>query len=248
MTTYWDLNNKTVLVTGGATGIGAAMVRAFHRQGARVFFCDVNLRKGTQLARALGQQTIFSPVDLLVERQVARWITGIGNQRHGIDVLVNNAAADPRISLRETSTRDWDRLFARNLRAFFFTCRQAVPFMAAGASIINFSSITVHIGPPKMSAYVATKAGIQGFTRSLARELGPNRIRVNILSPGWIMTERQLREFITPALKRLIKRSQCVPDLIAPEEIADVALFLASEASRAITGQEILADRGWAYS
>jgi NAD(P)-dependent dehydrogenase (short-subunit alcohol dehydrogenase family) len=99
-----------------------------------------------------------------------------------------------------------------------------------------------------MSAYVATKGGILGFTRSLARELGPQRIRVNAVSPGWVMTERQLRQFITPAVKRLIRKAQCIPDLIQPAEIAEVVLFLASEASRAITGQEILVDRGWVHS
>ena len=99
-----------------------------------------------------------------------------------------------------------------------------------------------------MTAYVSTKAGIIGFTRALARELGPRRIRVNVISPGWIMTERQLKQFVTPQVKRLIRRSQCVPDLIQPREIAEIALFLASDASSALTGQEILADRGWAFS
>jgi NAD(P)-dependent dehydrogenase (short-subunit alcohol dehydrogenase family) len=248
MTTYPDLKGKTALITGGAAGIGTAMVRAFHAQGAEVFFCDVNEAEGVRLARELGARATFTKVDLLAERQVVRWIAQAGRTSKRIDVLVNNAAADPRIPLGKTSVADWDRLFARNLRAYFLTCREAEPFMQAGAAIVNFSSVTVHTGPANMSAYVATKAGIQGFTRSLARELGPRRIRVNTISPGWIMTERQLRQFVTPAVKRLIRRSQCVPDLIQPEEIAEIALFLASDASRALTGQEILADRGWAYS
>jgi len=99
-----------------------------------------------------------------------------------------------------------------------------------------------------MTCYVATKGGILGFTRALAREVGPRRIRVNTLSPGWVMTDRQLQQFVGPATKRLIRKSQCVPDLIKPEEIADVAVFLTSDASRAITGQEILVDRGWYHS
>lgn len=248
MTTYSDLNGKVVLVTGGATGIGEAMVRAFSEQGSRVFFCDIQDREGRRLASEAGGNVVFTRIDLLQEKQIARWIAEVRKRAPQIDVLVNNAAADPRIALRETTVEDWDRLFGRNLRAFFLTCREASPLMPAGGSIINFSSLTVHIAPPNMTAYVATKAGIQGFTRSLARELGPRRVRVNTLSPGWIMTARQRCEFVTPAVKRLIKRSQCVPDLIAPEEIAQVALFLASDASRAITGQEILADRGWAHS
>jgi NAD(P)-dependent dehydrogenase (short-subunit alcohol dehydrogenase family) len=127
--------------------------------------------------------------------------------------------------------------------------RETAPHMAKGAgAIINLASITFHIAPAAMSAYVATKGGVLGFTRSLARELGPRGIRVNTVSPGWIMTERQMKQFVTPTVKRLIRRSQCVPDLLQPEDIADVVLFLASGASRAITGQEILADRGWAHS
>ena len=120
--------------------------------------------------------------------------------------------------------------------------------MKPGASIINFASIVFHEGPAALTAYTASKGGVLGFTRSLARALGPRRIRVNTLSPGWVMTERQLRMFVTPAVKRRIRTAQCVPDLLQPEEIADVALFLASDASRAITGQEILADRGWHHS
>src|SRR5438105_3006874 len=127
MTIYSDLHNRTVLITGGATGIGAAMVRAFHDQGARVCFCDVNTKAGTKLARSLGAKVSFAPVDLLVERQVVRWIKAIARQRERIDVLVNNAASDPRIALDKTSAAAWDRLFARNLRAFFLACREAVP-------------------------------------------------------------------------------------------------------------------------
>lgn len=248
MTNYSDLEGKIVLITGGATGIAAAMVRSFHEQHARVFFCDINSAAGRCLAKELGGNVRFDHVDLMEERQIQSWIGIVKKLAGRVDVLINSAAADPRIPLAKTTARDWDQLFARNLRAFFLTAREAEPILSRGASIINFSSLTFHSGPPNMTAYVATKAGIQGFTRSLARELGPRHIRVNTLSPGWIMTERQLREFVTPSIKKLVKRSQCVPELLRPEDIADIALFLASDASRALTGQEILADRGWAYS
>ena len=248
MTTYSDLKGKTVLVTGAAAGIGAAMARAFREQQARVFLCDVDAQGGQRLAREVGGDTFFARVDLLVERQIIRWIRHIGKAAGRIDVLVNNAARDPRRSLSETSLEDWDELFARNLRAYFLTAREAAPMMGTGGAIINFSSITVHIAPPNMTAYVATKAGIQGFTRALARELGPRGIRVNTISPGWVMTERQLRDFVTPAVKRLIRKSQCIPERIQPADIAEIALFLASDSSRALTGQELLADRGWAFS
>lgn len=249
MAIFPELKDQNVLVTGGANGIGAATVRAFHAHGARVFFCDVDVRAGAALTKQSGERVCFNKVDLLREREVQRWISEIGSRHKRIDVLVNNAAADPRIGLEEMTAKQWDELFARNLRAYFLTCKYGVPLMRRdGGAIINLSSITIHTGPARMSAYVATKAGILGFTRSLARELGPRGIRVNAVSPGWVMTERQLRQYVTAAIKRLVKKSQCVPVLIQPEEIAEVVVFLASDASRAITGQEILVDRGWAHS
>lgn len=248
MAQYPDLKDKVVLLTGGANGIGAATVREFHKQGARIFFSDADARAGARLADELGEWAVFRKVDLRRESQVRAWIQQIGKREKRVDVLVNNAARDPRITLDAMTAADWDDLFATNLRAFFFTAQNAAPFMKKqGGSIVNFSSITIHISPPDMSAYVATKGGILGFSRALARELGPHRIRVNTLSPGWIMTDRQLEQFVTTAVKRKLRTAQCSPDLLRPEEIANVALFLASDASSAITGQEILADRGWAH-
>ena len=248
MTNYPDLNGKVVLVTGGAAGIGTAMVKRLAAEKAKVYFCDIDHQRGRRVRAETKGFASFARVDLLKEKQIERWIERIVEVQGCIDILINNAAADPRIELSRTSTRDWDLLFARNLRAYFLTSRAASQHMKNGSAIVNFSSVTVHTGPANMSAYVATKAGIQGFTRSLARELGPRGIRVNTLSPGWVMTERQMSQFVTPAVKRLIRKSQCVPELIQPEEIAEVAMFLASDSSRAVTGQEILADRGWAHS
>lgn len=243
---FLKLDGHHALVTGGANGIGAAIVRAFHTQGADVSFCDRDATAGRRLADTLGERVTFHKVDLRSEQEISKWIASAG--RRQIDVLVNNAARDPRIALAETSVRDWDELFATNLRAYFLASREAARRMLPGGAIINLASITFHQGPAKMSAYVATKGGVLGLTRSLARELGPRRIRVNTVSPGWVMTERQLKQFVTPSLKRQIKRAQCIPDLIAPEEIADVVLFLASNSSRAMTGQELLVDRGWYHS
>mgnify|MGYP002067785882 CR=1 FL=1 len=151
------------------------------------------------------------------------------------------------MALEKMSAAAWDRLFAGNLRAYFLTSREVAALMPADSSIINIASITFHNSPVNMSAYVATKGGVIGFTRSLGRELGPRRIRVNAVSPGWVMTERQLRQFVTPAIKRFVRKSQSIPDLIQPAEIASVVVFLASDASRAITGQEILVERGWVH-
>jgi NAD(P)-dependent dehydrogenase (short-subunit alcohol dehydrogenase family) len=248
MATYDDLRDQRIVITGGANGIGEAMVRAFSAQGARVFFCDIDERAGKALVKEIDHQAEFARVDLRREGEVIGWVNNIAKNGGTVRALINNAARDPRIALNKVSVRDWDDLFATNLRAYFLMAREIAPHMRVGGSIINFSSITFHISPPELTTYIATKGGALAFTRALARELGPRGIRVNTLSPGWIMTERQKRELVTPAIKRLIRKSQCIPERLQPEDIADVALFLASGASRAITGQEILADRGWAHS
>ena len=249
MTSYTDLQDARVIVTGGANGIGTAIVRSFHAQKAHVFFCDTDAEAGQALADELGERASFTRVDLTREAQIVRWVKKITKGAKPVHVLINNAARDPRMSLASMSAQDWDALFAINLRAYFLMARETAPHLPQGTgAIINLSSITFHIAPAEMSAYVATKGGALAFTRSLARELGPRGIRVNTVSPGWIMTARQLQQFVTPAVKRQIRRSQCVPVLLQPDDIADVVLFLASDASRAITGQEILADRGWAHS
>ena len=248
MALYPELKPKVVALTGGANGIGAATVRAFHAQGAVVCFCDVDTAAGAALAAELGQRAQFTRVDLRREAQVKRWIQVI-MKRHGrLDVLVNNAACDPRIPLADCTAAQWDDLFARNLRAMFLTAREAAPHLPDDTgAIINFSSITFFEGPKEMSAYVATKAGAIGFTRSLARELGPRGIRVNTVCPGWIMTGRQLKMFVSAKVKAMLRREQCVPKLNTPEEVAEVVLFLASDASRAMTGQALLVDRGWKH-
>lgn len=241
-----DLAGKNVLITGGANGIGKAMVEAFAQQGSTVHFCDVDQESGRSLAKKLGQPVNYQKVDLTSEKQIHKWIDGIVKKSSQIDVLINNAARDPRIDLEKMSAADWDKLFALNIRSFFLTAQRAADHMPPESSIVNFSSVTFHLSPASMTGYVATKAAIVGFTQSLARELGSKKIRVNTLSPGWVMTERQLEMFVTSTVKKMLKKEQCIPKLIEPEEIANVALFLASQMSSAITSQEILVDRGWA--
>ena len=245
MAVYDELAGRLVLITGGANGIGRAMVEAFHVQEAVVCFCDLDEKAGARLAKRLGDRAEFTKVNLTSETDIKRWMARIAKRHGNIHVLINNAARDPRIALEDVTAKAWDDLFASNIRAYFLVCREASPHLVKGASVINFSSITFYTAPVNMSAYVATKAASIGLTRSLARELGPRRIRVNTILPGWIMTERQLSDHVTPAVKRQIRREQCIPDLNQPDEVADVALFLASDASRAVTGQEILVDRGW---
>jgi len=247
MAIYPDLKDATVIITGGANGIGEAMVRAFRQQDSAVFFCDTDAAQGKALAAETGAR--YAEVDLRQEAQIVLWIAGIAEERREIHVLINNAARDPRIKLQDQTVEIWDDLMATNLRPHMLTARQAVPHMPPGASIVNYSSIVFELGMAPMSAYVSTKAAIQGLSRSLGRELGPRRIRVNTISPGWVMTERQVREFVTEeARERLLNQLQSIPDLIKPEDVAEVALFLGSKVSNVITGQEIVADHGWMHS
>ena len=243
-----ELQEQVVVITGGANGIGAATVCAFHQQGARVFFCDKDAERGAALARELGARTSFQEVDLMSESAIVAWVGSIKGRVKSIRALVNNAAWDPRIPFLETTAQQWDDLFALNLRAYFLMARECAPAMTRGSSIVNLSSVTFHNSPTKMVAYVATKGGVIGFTRCLARELGERGVRVNCISPGWVFTERQMRDYLNDDSKRLVQERQCIAEFIQPGEIADVVLFLASDMSAAVTGQEILADRGWEHS
>ncbi|MGY8642878.1 MAG: SDR family NAD(P)-dependent oxidoreductase [Verrucomicrobiales bacterium] len=248
---FSDLAGAHIILTGGGQGIGEAMVRAFAAQGSTVHFCDLDAERGEKLAAEI-ELAIFTSVDLRKETEVVEWLEGVTSAHSGkIKALINNAACDPRIPLAELTMEKWDDLFATNIRAMAITCRELAPHFdssGAGGSIVNFSSVTFNIAPTEMSAYISTKAGIQGLTRGLARELGPKKIRVNTLSPGWVMTERQLKDYVTDEVKTMLSEKQCVPRLLEPAEIADVALFLASDQSRAMTGQELLADLGMAFS
>jgi len=248
MTQFPELADKAVLITGGANGIGAATVRMFHQQGARVFFCDRDSGRGEAFARELGASANFRTVDLTAEKEILEWVKSIKAAVGSIRVLVNNAGRDPRIPFLETSAQQWDDLFAVNARAAFLLARECAPTMPPGASIINLTSVTLYNSPQQLVAYVSTKGAMLGFTRCLARELGSRRIRVNCVSPGWVFTERQLRDHLNDDALRLIDAHQCIPDHIQPDEIARIILFLASDLSAAMTGQEILADRGWAHS
>ena len=248
MAQFPELKDKAIIITGGANGIGEAMVRSFKEQGARVFFCDKDQARGEHLARELGPTVFFRTVDLSRETEILAWVQDIKSNVPSIQTLVNNAAIDTRIPFLETTAQQWDGLFALNVRAYFLMARECAPAMVRGSSIINISSVTFYNTPPNLVAYVATKGGVMGFTRCLAREIGPRGIRVNCVSPGWVFTERQIREHLSSENIQIVHDRQCIPDHIQPSEIADVVLFLASDLSAAVTGQEILADRGWMHS
>lgn len=252
-TSYAGLADRVVLITGGASGIGAAFVRAFAAQRARVAFLDVDQAAGTALADEVaakaGTAPLFVPCDLL-DIEALRAATAEVRQALGdAAVLVNNAANDQRHVLAEVTPAEFDWMMGVNFRHVFFAAQAVVPQMQArgGGSIINMSSIAWIRGAPALPVYAGAKAAIVGFTNSLARSVGPDRIRVNAIAPGMVITERQRRLWYPDEQVITEMRSrQAVPDAVTPEDIANMALFLASDESQRITGQCFRVDGGLA--
>lgn len=249
--TYPDLKSRTVLVTGGGSGIGAAIVQAFAAQGARVGFIDIDQAGAASVldnARSLNQSVHFEAADLRDTLALRRAIEQIRAHFGPITVLVNNAANDQRHDTEEVTPEFFDNCIAVNLKHQFFAAQAVLPDMkAAGAgSIINFGSISWMLGMGGMALYTACKSAVLGLTRSMARDYGPFNIRVNSIAPGWIMTERQLTHWVTPEAERMIDERQCLKRRLMPAEIARIALFLASDESSAMTSQSYIADGGWA--
>ncbi|MBR0839605.1 SDR family oxidoreductase [Bradyrhizobium liaoningense] len=250
-TTYSGLAGRVVLITGGASGIGAAFVRAFAAQGARVAFLDIDVDAGETLARevasSFGVAPLFVPCDLLDVDALRAAMTKVRGALGDAAVLVNNAANDQRQVLSEVTPAEFDWMIGVNLKHVFFAAQAVVPQMQArgGGSIINMSSIAWMRGAPALPAYAAAKAAIVGFTNSLARLVGPDRIRVNAIAPGMVITERQRRLWYPDeqAIAELRSR-QAVPDAVTPDDIANMALFLASDESQRITRQCIQVDAG----
>lgn len=240
-----DLRGRAALLTGGAQGIGEFTVRELARHGVRVTFCDVDEKRGRIVAAATGAR--FLRADVSREADVRRLVREVVRREERLDLLINNAGLDTRIPLEKTSANDWQRLTDINLRHALLTAREAAPQMKKQRRgvIVNFSSISFFGGFCGYIAYLTSKAGIIGLTRGLARELGPFGIRVNAVAPGWVMTERQLKMYATPRARRMCLERQCLKELLQPEEIAQLVAFLCSDASRSLTGQTILADKGW---
>ena len=248
---YPSLRNRTVIVTGGATGIGASIVAQFARQGARIAFFDVQDEAAKQLVDSLRGEVESAPIyirsDLSnipdLQDSVCRAIAALG----AVDVLVNNAANDQRHKIEDVTEEYWDRSIAVNLRPQFFTIQSVLPAMrtAGRGSIINMSSISWMIPSTGVPVYIAAKAAIVGLTRTLAHELGPAGIRVNAVLPGAIATERQKQLWYTPQYKAEIIASQALKRDILPEDVARLVLFLAADDSSAITNQSYVIDGGW---
>ncbi|MFQ6546601.1 SDR family NAD(P)-dependent oxidoreductase [Aestuariibius sp. 2305UL40-4] len=246
--TFPDLDGASVYITGGGSGIGAALTEGFLRQGAKVAFvgrsdatefCD-------EMERETGNRPHFMPCDITDTGALRETLEQAGDLHGPITTLVNNAANDQRHTLAGADEAFWDWMIAINLKAYFFACQTVAPMMkeAGGGSIINFSSISYMMGNAGYPIYTTANSGINGMTRSLARELGPDRIRVNALAPGWVLTQKQKDMWVTEeGLKAHLER-QCLKDPLEPDDIVGGCLFLASNISKAMTGQALVIDGG----
>jgi NAD(P)-dependent dehydrogenase (short-subunit alcohol dehydrogenase family) len=252
---YPSLAGKVVLITGGATGIGAAFVEHFFDQGAKVAFFDIDTNAGEALADQLGAdladgqfRPMFLRVDLTNIDALRKGIADVRTTLGRIGVLVNNAANDRRHKIEDVTPESYDAGIAVNIRHQFFAAQAVIDDMKqlGGGSIVNLGSISWMLKQGNFPVYVTAKSAVQGMTNGLARDLGPFNIRVNTLVPGWVMTEKQRRLWLDEAGKRAIKEGQCIDAELLPEHLARAALFLASDDSSMMTAQEVVIDGGWA--
>ena len=250
--TYPSLKGMPVVISGGASGIGEGIVRAFAAQGSKVGFVDIAAEAGNKLEAELngqGATVKFARCDIT---DIPAYQAAIGGfeAAHGPALaLVNNAANDLRHKWEEVTPEFWDQSVAVNARHAFFAAQAVLPGMVAAkrGSIINFGSISWMILTGNLAAYTASKAAMHGLSRSLARDVGKHGIRVNTLVPGWIMTERQLTHWVDDTANKLIDEQQALAGRLYPADIARMALFLAADDSKMISGQDFVVDGGWAH-
>ncbi|WP_316184074.1 MULTISPECIES: SDR family oxidoreductase [unclassified Bradyrhizobium] len=249
-TIYPSLKDRAVLVTGGGSGIGEAIVRNFLGQGARVGFIDIDLEASQQLLASLPAEAKvhFEHADLRDIGALRAAVAGARAALGPITILVNNAARDDRHAIEDVTPDYWDERIAVNLKHQFFAAQAVAPDMiqAGGGAIVNLGSVSWVLGQGNMPCYTTAKSAIQGLTRALARDLGPNNVRVNSILPGWIMTERQQRLWLTPEGEAELMRRQCLKRKLVPDDIARVVLFFAADDSGACTNQNYIVDGGWA--
>ena len=246
---YPSLAGKRVIVSGGASGIGEGVVEGFARQGAAVAFVDLLEEAGAAVTQRLseaGVPPIFAACDITDTERYLSTLADLIERLGGCDVLVNNAARDDRHTLDEITPEAWDKSIAVNLKHQFFAAQAVVPAMkkAGGGSIINLGSISWHLGLEKLAIYQTAKAAVEGLTRSLARELGRDNIRVNAIVPGNVQTPRQM-QWYTPEGEAEIVAAQCLDGRLLPVDIAAMALFLASDDARFCTAHNYWVDAGW---
>ncbi|MDP5133697.1 MAG: SDR family oxidoreductase [Paraglaciecola sp.] len=244
---YQCLKQKVVFITGGATGIGAAMVKAFLKQGAKVAFIDLNQEAASSLLAGYPpEQLWFRCVDVTDLNALKQAVAAAATHFGTLSVLINNVANDKRHLSNEVTVAEWQSCMHVNLDSAFFAAQAAYPFMQAqqAGSIINFSSINALTGQPNMAGYVTAKAGLIGMTKALAKDFGVDAIRVNAILPGWVATDRQLASWFTVEEQQRWLDAVSLKKFISPADVANLALFLASEQSALITGQAISIDAG----
>ncbi|MDK1384530.1 SDR family oxidoreductase [Sinorhizobium sp. 8-89] len=245
-----DLQNNGVLVTGGGSGIGAALVEGFLRQGAPVAFIDIaeeeSLALCEKLAAQTGRRPQFIPADLRQISTLKSAVDTAASTLGSIRVLVNNAARDDRQQFEAVTEESWDESLSVNLRHFFFMSQAVAPHMRrdGGGSIVNFSSIAFMLNMPDVPAYATAKAGIIGLTKSLAGKLGPDNIRVNAILPGMIVTERQKRLWLDDDAITRMQERQCLKRMLIADDLVGPCLYLASDCSAAMTAQTMIIDGG----
>jgi len=250
-TSYHSLKDKRVFITGGGSGIGEALVSEFAAQGAQVAFVDIAEDASAALCARLAAQGLPAPLfkrcDITDIAALQATMADFAAQIGDFDVLVNNAANDQRHQLADVSVDYWNERVAINQRPMFFTCQSVAPGMRkkGGGSIINVSSISWHVKGGGYPVYAASKAAVVGLTRGLARDLGAHAIRVNTVTPGWVMTQRQIDLWVDDAAEADIKRNQCLPGKLMPQDIANMVMFLAADDSKMCTAQEFIVDAGW---
>lgn len=248
--TYPSLRDRVVFVTGGGSGIGAAEVEYFAQQGARVAFIDIAQEASEALCARLGAAGLPAPFfqrcDITDIAALYGAIAEVARRLGPITVLVNNAANDQRHRWEDMTPAYWDERLAINLRHQFFAIQAIAPMMreAGGGSIVNFGSSSWHMSEGGMPAYTTAKAAVEGLTRGMARDLGPDKIRVNCVIPGWIMTERQITLWLTPEAEANLMRAQCLKEKVMPADVARLVLWLAADDSRMCTSQLWVVDGG----
>lgn len=249
--TYPSLKGRSVFITGGGSGIGAALVKSFCGQGSRVAFVDIQREPSQRLIEEVREAgdplPRFMDCDLRDVERLRACIREAGDAHGAVTVLVNNAAHDERHRLEDVTVGYWDDRMAVNLRHQFFASQAVWPMMkeAGGGSIINFGSVSWMIGQGGMPGYTTAKSAIMGLTRALARDLGPDNIRVNSIAPGWIMTQRQVDLWLDEEGERELMRRQCLKRKLYPDDMARIALFMAADDSGAMTNQTYICDGGW---
>ncbi|MDQ4627151.1 SDR family NAD(P)-dependent oxidoreductase [Janthinobacterium lividum] len=248
---YGSLQGKRVFITGGGSGIGESLVAEFAAQGALVAFVDIAVEASEALCRRLAEAGLTAPLfrhcDITDIGSLQAVMAELARELGDFDILVNNAANDQRHQAQDVTLEYWNERIAINQRPMFFTCQAVFEGMKrkGGGSIINVSSISWHMKSGGYPVYATTKAAVVGLTRGLARDYGAHNIRVNTVTPGWVMTQRQIDLWVDDAAEVEIKKSQCLPSKLMPQDIAAMVLFLASDDGAMCSSQEFIVDAGW---